>query len=94
VYERDIEHFFATFKMKWERFHGHVGFLERAIALIDAVACQNVTRDLDSLAGRLSIRQAFTSDYCHCPYWSTRRGRTWQKLRARKNQAAELFCEF
>jgi len=27
-------------------------------------------------------------------YRSTRRGRTSQKLRARKNQAAELFCEF
>jgi hypothetical protein len=27
-------------------------FLDRAIALIDAVACQKVTEDLDSLAGR------------------------------------------
>ncbi len=30
----------------------------------------------------------------HIRYWSTRRGRTWLKLRAKKNQAAELFCEF
>ena len=73
---------------------GMLGFLDRAIALIDAVICQKVTRDLDSLAGRLSIPQAFTSDYCHCSYRSTRRGKTWQKLRAKKNQAAELFCEF
>ena len=73
---------------------GMLGFLDRAIALIAVVACQKVTRDLDSLAGRLSMPQAFTSDYCHCPYWSTLRGRTSQKLRGRKNQAAELFCEF
>ena len=70
---------------------GMLGFLDRAIALIAVVACQKVTRDLDSLAGSLSISQAFASDYCHCPYWSTRRGRTSQKLRARKNQAAELL---
>ena len=25
VYERDIEHVFATFKMKWESFNGHIG---------------------------------------------------------------------
>jgi len=69
VYERDIEHMFATFKMKWERFHGHVRFLDRAIVLIDAGACRKVTEDLNSLAERKIPWVCSHSSKCRSNVW-------------------------
>ena len=73
---------------------GMLGFLDRAIALIAVVACQKVTRDLDFLAGRLSIPQAFTSDYCHRPYWSTLREGPRRNCAGGKIKPRNYFAKF
>jgi hypothetical protein len=39
---------------------GMLGFLDRAIALIDAYACQKITEDLDSLGGDKSLGRVRT----------------------------------
>ena|ERR1700746_1421046 len=77
---------------------GMLGFLDRAIALIDAHACQKVTEDLDSLRGDKSLGRVRTPQNASR---TSRRGWayieiiTWHTFRERraKSTLRRVSCE-